>query len=173
MVSRIEIPKDQYHTILEVEADTFLEGLTRDFFMADQPKNGLFFALIFGGMLLFMLLPALNLVNLNTSRIMERAAEIGVRKAFGATSSTLTFQFLIENIVLTLVGGLIGLILALILLAIIESSGIIPFARLTINFRIFFAGIFLCFLFGLISGVLPALRMSRMQIVNAIKGGEL
>ena len=52
-----------------------------------------------------MLLPAINLVNLNVSRILERASEIGVRKAFGASSRTLVGQFVVENVVLTLVGG--------------------------------------------------------------------
>ena len=52
-----------------------------------------------------MLLPAVNLVNLNISRIMERASEIGVRKAFGASSRTLVGQFVVENLVLTLVGA--------------------------------------------------------------------
>ena len=59
---------------------------------------------------LFMLLPAVNLVNLNTSRIMERASEIGVRKAFGASSRTLVGQFVVENLVLTLVGGAVGFV---------------------------------------------------------------
>lgn len=173
MVNRIEIPKDEYYTILEVSADTFMESLTRDFFYSEKPQPSLFFGLIFGAMLLFMLLPALNLINLNTSRIMERASEIGVRKAFGATSSTLTIQFLVENIILTFVGGLFGLILAFIILKTIEASGIIPYAQLSLNYKVFFVGIILCVFFGLLSGVLPALRMSRMQIVNAIKGGEL
>lgn len=173
LVNRIEIPKDNFYTELEVGAYTFMESLTRDFFMTDYPQTGLFFALIFGAMLLFMLLPALNLVNLNTSRIMERASEIGVRKAFGATSSTLTIQFLVENVILTLVGGLVGLVLAFIILKTIEGSGIIPYAQLTLNYKVFFAGILISVFFGLLSGVLPALRMSRMQIVNAIKGGEL
>ena len=44
-----------------------------------------------------MLLPALNLVNLSLSRILERSSEIGVRKAFGASSWTLFGQFLVEN----------------------------------------------------------------------------
>ena len=61
---------------------------------------------------LFMLLPAVNLMNLNTSRIMERASEIGVRKAFGASSRTLVGQFVVENVVLTLVGAAIGFVLA-------------------------------------------------------------
>ena len=45
-----------------------------------------------------MLLPAVNLVNLNVSRIMERASEIGVRKAFGASSRALVGQFVVENV---------------------------------------------------------------------------
>ena len=57
------------------------------------------------GALLFMALPAMNLVNLNISRILERASEIGVRKAFGASSWTLVGQFLVENLILTLVGS--------------------------------------------------------------------
>ena len=60
------------------------------------------------GALLFMLLPAINLVNLNVSRILERASEIGVRKAFGASSWTLVGQFLVENLLLTCVGALVG-----------------------------------------------------------------
>ena len=54
---------------------------------------------------LFVLLPTVNLININVSRIMERASEIGVRKAFGASARTLVGQFIVENIMLTLVGG--------------------------------------------------------------------
>ena len=57
-----------------------------------------------------MLLPAVNLVNLNASRIMERASEIGVRKAFGASSRTLVGQFVVENVVLTLIGAALGFV---------------------------------------------------------------
>ena len=62
-------------------------------------------------MFLFMLLPALNLVNLNLGRMMERSAEIGVRKAFGASTMELVKQFLIENVVLSLLGCLVALLL--------------------------------------------------------------
>lgn len=103
---------------------------------------------------------------------MERASEIGVRKAFGATSSNLTIQFLVENILLTLIGGGIGLILAYILVTILNNSGLIPNAQFQVNFTVFLAGLVFCLVFGLLSGVLPALRMSKMRIVNAIKGSE-
>ena len=63
---------------------------------------------------LFMLigLPAINLVNLNVSRTLERASEIGIRKAFGAPIRTLLWQFIVENIFVTFIGGAIALVLS-------------------------------------------------------------
>lgn len=123
-------------------------------------------------MLLFMLLPAMNLVNLNSSRIMERASEIGVRKAFGATSGNLVFQFIVENIIVTLIGGALGLMLALFGLELIESAGVLKYAELGLRFNVFVFAILLCLFFGILSGVLPAWRMSKIQVVNALKGIE-
>ena len=74
--------------------------------------------------LLFALIPTVNLVNINISRIMERASEIGVRKAFGAPARTLVGQFLIENILLTLVGGLLGFAGSILALRVISQSGL-------------------------------------------------
>jgi putative ABC transport system permease protein len=120
--------------------------------------------------LLFMLLPAVNLINLNTSRILERASEIGVRKAFGASSRTLVGQFIVENLVLTLVGAAAGTLAAAVLLAVINGSGAIPYAHLALNYRILGWGVVLAVVFGLLSGVYPAWRMSRLHPVQALKG---
>jgi putative ABC transport system permease protein len=122
--------------------------------------------------LLFMLLPAVNLMNLNTSRIMERASEIGVRKAFGASSHALVAQFVIENVVLTLVGAAVGFVLAAWLLNAINASGMIQYAALQLNYRIFAWGVALAVVFGLLSGVYPAWRMSRLHPVQALKGSS-
>jgi putative ABC transport system permease protein len=120
-----------------------------------------------------MLMPTINLININVSRILERSSEIGVRKAFGASSQTLIGQFLVENIFLTLLGGLLGFILSALALQIITNSGIIPYAQLTLNWRVFAIGIGLSLLFGLLSGVIPAYKMSKLQAVEALKGGKL
>jgi putative ABC transport system permease protein len=122
------------------------------------------------GAALFMLLPAVNLVNLNISRIMERAPEIGVRKAFGASSWTLVGQFVVENVFLTLVGAAIGLAITALVLRAINASGLILYAELTLNYRIFGWGVVLAVVFGLLSGVYPAWRMSRMHPVQALNG---
>jgi putative ABC transport system permease protein len=122
--------------------------------------------------LLFMLLPAVNLVNLNVSRIMERASEIGVRKSFGASSLVLVGQFLVENVALTLIGGAIGLLLSIWLLWVVNGSGLLLYADLRMNYRIFLAGLAFALFFGTVSGVYPAWRMSRLNPVQALKGAS-
>ncbi len=119
---------------------------------------------------LFMLLPTANLVNLNISRIIERSSEIGVRKSFGASSRTLIGQFLVENIILTFIGGAIGFTLSAVILRMLGDSGMIPYAAFSLNFRIFLYGFASIIIFGIISGVYPAWRMARMHPVDALKG---
>jgi putative ABC transport system permease protein len=123
--------------------------------------------------LLFMLLPTMNLVSINLSRIMERASEIGVRKAFGASSRALIGQFIVENVVLTMIGGLIGFVLSVAVLSALSRMELIPYAIFDVNLRIFFYGLLIAVFFGLLSGVYPAWRMSRIQAVNALRGGAL
>ena len=123
--------------------------------------------------LLFITLPTMNLVSINLSRIMERASEIGVRKAFGASSRALVGQFIVENVVLTVIGGLFGFLLAAVALNAITRAEIVPYAVFHLNLRIFSYGLLLAVAFGIISGVYPAWRMSRMHPVNALRGGAL
>jgi putative ABC transport system permease protein len=120
--------------------------------------------------LLFMLLPAINLMNLNVSRILERSSEIGVRKAFGASSRTLVAQFVVENVLLTLIGGAIGLVLSELILRALTASGFIRYAQFHLNPRIFLYGLAMALVFGVLSGVYPAWRMSRLNPVEALKG---
>jgi len=121
-------------------------------------------------MVLFMLLPALNLVNLNTGRIMERRSEIGVRKAFGATSSQLAVQLVIENVLLCLAGGLIAFGATIGVLAWLEATNLIPYLQVDLNLAVFGWGMLIATVFGLLSGVLPAWKMSRLDPVHALKG---
>jgi len=127
-------------------------------------------ALIIGLMVIFMLLPAMNLVNMTVSRIFERSSEIGVRKAFGASASTLVWQFVVENVVLTLVGGALAVIFSLVALDILNDSGVMPFAHFSLNLYVLFYGLLITLFFGVFSGVLPAYRMSRLHPVEALRG---
>jgi putative ABC transport system permease protein len=131
---------------------------------------GVVLAIIAAIMLVFMTLPALNLINLNAGRILERSSEIGVRKAFGATNRQLALQFVTENVLLSLAGGLVGLGCAQLALMWIESTQLIPYLSLKLNLAVFSYGMLIAAVFGLLSGVIPALRMARLDPVNALKG---
>jgi putative ABC transport system permease protein len=65
----------------------------------------------------------------------------------------------------------IGFILSILTLRTIGESGLFSYARFTLNLRVFAYGMGLAVLFGLISGVYPAWRMSRLNPVDALKGG--
>ena len=154
-------------------ADSKLDAFAR-ISIGDTDKEdsgaGLMLTVFAGAMLAFMLLPALNLVNLNTGRILERSSEIGVRKAFGATSSQLVLQLIIENVLLCLAGGVIGLLCAKGVLVWLEHSGLIPYMKVDMNLATLCYGLLITLIFGLLSGVLPAWKMSRLDPVHALKG---
>jgi len=119
--------------------------------------------------LIVMLLPTINLINVNVTRIMERSSEIGVRKAFGASSKTLVYQFIVENLILTLIGGLIGVVLSFIAIQILNTADLIPNFKMSLNFTVLGLALITCLFFGLISGVYPAWRMSKLNVVTALK----
>lgn len=153
-------------------ADTPFEAVAR-FVLSprlEESRPQRLFAILLTLAFVFMLLPTVNLVNLNLSRILDRASEIGVRKAFGAPSWTLVGQFVVENLVLTLVGGAIGLVLAAAVLHAVNAAGLIAYGRLNLNLRVFLWGLGLAVFFGLLSGVYPAWRMSRLHPVTALRG---
>jgi len=169
MTSKIPLPGKEY-TKMYTFADTYFVGFMRNIF-GQGADSGLknFYTVLTIIVLLFLLLPTLNLVNINISRIMERSSEIGVRKAFGASSRTLVMQFIVENIILTFIGGAIGILLSFVLISIFNNSGLAPNVHLSVNMKVMFYTLLASLVFGIISGVYPAWRMSRMQVVNALK----
>jgi putative ABC transport system permease protein len=172
-LSRVELADPRTYNRFHSAAETFFEFISRQ--ASPPPRNESYpkrlFTLLIIAAILFMVLPAINLINLNVSRIMERASEIGVRKAFGASSWTLVGQFVVENVFLTLIGGMIGFVLSQFVLRTITNSGLIPYADLQLNYRVFIYGLMLAIFFGLFSGVYPAWKMSRLHPVEALRGG--
>jgi len=166
-IRKAPLESDQFTSMFS-HADPYIASYVNT---GNEKNSGVTIVLsVLGGFIfLFMLLPTLNLVNINITRIMERSSEIGVRKAFGASSRTLVYQFIVENIILTLLGGMIGIVLSVIALYFINNAGLISNLDLTINFTVLFCGLLVCLVFGLISGVYPAWRMSKLNVVTALK----
>lgn len=124
-------------------------------------------------LLLFLLLvPTLNLTGVVQSSVQKRRSEVGLRKAFGATKGRLLTQVLCENLIITLIGGLIGIVLSVILLQLGKSFLLTKDTVVTFEMLfkpvLFAAALFFTLLLNLLSAGLPAIRISREQIVEAL-----
>jgi len=159
----------KFHTV-KCSLSSQLEMMASEFFGGTDAGPALMITLVIGLIILFMILPAMNLVNMTVSRIYERSSEIGVRKAFGASASTLVGQFVVENVLLTLVGGALAVVFSLIALGILNESGVMPYAHYSLNIYVLFYSVVTSLFFGVFSGVLPAYRMSRLHPVQALRG---
>src|SRR5690606_16174938 len=103
----------------------------------------------------------------------ERSSEIGVRKAFGAKTGDLLLQFLFENLVITFIGGIFGVTLTLIFINVLNRAEVFSDGKLGFNVTLLLISIFITFVFGLLSGFLPAWRISQTPVAGALKSGKL
>lgn len=167
IIPKLPMPSKEYN-VIHSHADSYFEGYVRT---GNEKSSGIMLAFIAIGIFaaFVMLLPTLNLVNINITRILERSSEIGVRKAFGASSQTLVYQFIVENLILTFLGGLIGVVLSFIALYFINNAQLINDLDLSINLGVLIYALGICLFFGLLSGVYPAWRMSKLNVVTALK----
>lgn len=134
--------------------------------------------------LILLLVPAINLSSMTLSRMRRRMAEIGVRKAFGATGGELVQQVFFENLLLTLLAGVLGLALSYAATFLLNGflfgnsanaylsgdTSLTP--GMLLSPRVFLAAFGFCLLMNLLSAGIPAWRASRMNIVDAINQKE-
>ena len=129
-------------------------------------------------LLILLIVPAINLSSMTHSRMRKRMAEIGVRRAFGATRRELVTQILCENLLQTLMGGVLGLVVSYVMVAALpgwllaaDDTGISQAflnADMLFNPVIFALAFLACLLLNLLSAGIPAWRSARAPIVRAL-----
>ena len=92
-----------------------------------------------------------------------------MRKAFGASSLALIGQFISENVVVTIGGGVLSVLVSQFVLSALNRSGLIPYGNFHVNWRIFVYGLALAFVFGVVTSLYPAWRMSRLHPAEALR----
>jgi putative ABC transport system permease protein len=142
-----------------------VENLTQLVAVADKTANALTMVLL-AVALVVLLVSGIGIMNIMLATVSQRIREIGIRKAIGATNREIRFQFLSEAILISLIGGLIGIFIGLA----------IPFSvRFFTEYRIPISGlsaiiaIVVSSLVGIIFGTLPASRAAQLDPVESLR----
>ena len=116
-----------------------------------------------------LLVGGIGIMNVMLASVSERIREIGVRKAIGARSHDVFIQFLAEAVVISVLGGLVGLVASVGLLSV--AQGLIPGgdAIQTVPVMAMFAGFGFSSVIGLVSGIYPAIRAARLDPIDALR----
>lgn len=117
-----------------------------------------------------LLVGGFGIANIMFVSVKERTNLIGIQKSLGAKNKFILFQFLFEAVILSLIGGLIGLILVFVVSVMASSfSGDFNFVLSPWNM---FLGTAISAIIGLISGIVPAISASKLDPVEAIRTGQ-
>lgn len=124
-------------------------------------------------LLFFLLVPAINLSGLTHSHLEKKMEEIGIRRSFGASRQQIISLILNENLILTLLGGVIGLTLSYACLFLLRNWLLGSEQNISIEAlsspKIFLVTFFSCLLLNLLSAGIPAWKASNKEIVNILK----
>lgn len=115
-----------------------------------------------------LLVGGFGIANIMFVSVKERTNLIGIQKSLGAKNRFILFQFLFESIILSVLGGIIGIILVAIIA--LAATAALDF-EFVLSFYNIFLGFALSTFIGLISGVIPAISASKLDPVEAIRTG--
>ena len=142
-----------------------VQNLTAVLAMMDRIATGLTWVLLLVSMVT-LLVSGIGIMNIMLATVTSRIREIGIRKAIGATNREIRFQFLAEAILISLIGGIVGIVIGLAL----------PFSmRFLTDYRIPISGlsaiiaIVVSSLVGILFGTVPAARAAQLDPVESLR----
>lgn len=134
---------------------------------------GLFTILLASIAFITLTVGGIGITNMMLVSVSERFREIGLRKAIGATDSSIRLQFLTESMVLCFAAGVIGLIFGFLGYhgAIIAAAQFVKKMSFewTVDGLAFFVSIISIFGVGILSGLFPALKAEKLQVIEALR----
>jgi putative ABC transport system permease protein len=129
---------------------------------------------LLGAVAFVLLIACANVANLVLAKTFGRRKEIAIRVALGATGSRVVQQILAETLLLSLAGGALGLLLARFGMALtlkFLSDNLPKSAEISLDTSVLAFTVFISIVTGVIAGVLPAIRMTKTNVNDALKQG--
>lgn len=166
LLNQLEIQMRKIRKLKPTEENDFALNQSS---LIEQESQGLFTTLAVAGWVIggfSILVSAFGIANIMFVSVKERIPIIGIQKALGATRLFILLQFLIESIILTFIGGMLGLILTTIVIYIIQ-----PYIDLSIKLSVsnILLAVNISVLTGIISGFVPAYSASQLDPVESIR----
>ncbi len=128
--------------------------------------TGIFTSLLSGIAAISLLVGGIGIMNIMLVTVTERTREVGLRKALGAKKKTIITQFLTEAIILTVLGGFLGMILGILISFILAKVMSLPF---TISISSIALAIGVSGIIGIVFGWYPAKKASDLQPIEALR----
>lgn len=172
-----------------VEVNDNLREFTFELTMTTQARSSFFAGeknnpvkIFVFAILILLVVPAINMSGLLSTQMKKRQEEIGVRKAYGATNTKITGQLLFENLILTLIGGFVGLLLSFAAIVLFKNLLLADIMAINaseafdlpveafFSLRLFGWMLLFCILVNFLSAAIPVWNASRTTVIQIIKG---
>ena len=131
-----------------------------------------FLNILLGGIAaISLIVGGIGIMNIMLVTVTERTREIGIRKAIGASRRNILTQFLVEAVVLCMLGCALGIFISwgfLQILSTITASASIVFR---LNTKVVMLSVLFCFLIGIVFGIYPANKAAKMKPIDALHYG--
>ena len=126
-------------------------------------------AVMFGIVFVSLVVGGIGIMNIMLVSVSERTREIGLRKAMGAKPPVVLLQFLVEAIVLCVIGGLVGLLIGNIIVTGIQFIPDLPFESIAIPRWAVFLSLGFSTLVGIVFGMFPAIKAALLNPIDALR----
>ncbi len=152
--------KDDFRTVSMVESMEIMDKVT-----------GAITLLLLAIVAISLIVGGVGILNIMYVVVTERTAEIGLRKAVGATYTDIMWQFLIESVLITIVGGVIGVILGVLvafLISWVANAHNLDWTFI-VPLKAYITAIIFSVLFGVVFGLYPARKAAKMDPIEALR----